>query len=61
MKNNGIDNEYEEMLKKAAIALAENDSLLFEELKKDETIINPNQEELDKRIYAMLDEYFGKD
>ncbi len=49
------------MLKKAAIALAENDSLLFEELKKDETIINPNQEELDKRIYAMLDEYFGKD
>jgi hypothetical protein len=34
MKNNGIDNEFEEMLKKAAIALAEKDSLLFEELKR---------------------------
>jgi|GEM_PF-389850 hypothetical protein len=54
------DYELEFLIKKAAIALAEKDSELFDRLEKDDTIINPDQDELDKKIYAMIDEHFNK-
>lgn len=57
-KNDYDDFELEFLIKKAAISLAEKDSELFDMLEKDDTIINPNQDELDKKIYAMIDEHF---
>ncbi len=59
-KNDYDDFELEFLIKKAAISLAEKDSELFDMLEKDDTIINPNQDELDKKIYAMIDEHFKK-
>ncbi len=49
------------ILKKIAISLAEEDSRLFDELENDNTIINPKQEELDKRILTMINEHFNQE
>ena len=59
-KNNYDDYELEFLIKKSAIELAEKDCELFDMLEKDSTIINPHQDELDKKIYALLDEHFNK-
>lgn len=60
MNENNIKNFNEDFLiKKAAISLAEKDTELFDLLDNDNTIINPNQEELDKKIYSMINEHLG--
>jgi len=59
IKNNNNNNE-EFLVKKAALSLAEKDSELFDLLETDDTIINPNQDNLDKKIYSMLNEHFNK-
>lgn len=56
--NNNFENEL--TLKRAAISLAEKDSELFNSLEKDNTIINPNQNELDKKIHLMINDYFNE-
>lgn len=60
MNKNNIDNFNEEFLiKKAAISLAEKDNELFDLLEKDNTITNPAQDELDRKIYSMINEKLG--
>lgn len=61
MSKNNIDNFNEDFLiKKAALSLVEKDNHLFDILEKNNTIINPNQDELDKKIYSMINEQLGK-
>lgn len=61
MNKENFDNFNEEfIIKKAALSLVEKDNELFDLLEKDDTIINPNQEELDKKIYSMINEYSDK-
>lgn len=61
MNKENIDNFNEDFLiKKAALSLVEKDNELFDLLEKDETIINPNQDELDKKVYSMINEQLGK-
>lgn len=59
--NKNIDNFNEDFLiKKAALSLVEKDNELFDLLEKDDTIINPNQDQLDEKIYSMINEHLGK-
>lgn len=61
MNKENIDNFNDDFLiKKAALSLVEKDNKLFDLLEKDDTIINPNQDELDKKIYSMINEKLGK-
>lgn len=61
MKYNNNDNFNEEfIIKKAALSLVEKDNELLDLLEKDTTIVNPNQDELDKKILSMINEKFGK-
>lgn len=61
MNRKNIDNFNEDFLiKKAALSLVEKDNELFDLLEKDNTIINPNQHELDKKIHSMINEQLGK-
>lgn len=63
MKDNDcLNNELKEdfILKKVATSLAEKDSLLFDELQNNESIINPLQDDLDKRISNIINEHFKK-
>jgi hypothetical protein len=61
MNKDNIDNFNEDFLiKKAALSLVEKDNQLFDLLEKDDTIINPNQDKLDKKIYSMINEHLGK-
>jgi hypothetical protein len=61
MNKDNIDNFNEDFLiKKAALSLVEKDSQLFDLLEKNDSIINPNQDELDKKIYSMINEHLGK-
>ncbi len=61
MNNNNNDNFNEDFLiKKAALALVEKDNELLDLLEKDTTVINPNQDELDKKLHSMIDEYLSK-
>lgn len=60
MNKNNIDNFNEEFLiKKAAMLLAEKDNELFDLLEKDNTITNPSQDELDRKIYSLINERLG--
>lgn len=64
MKNNNyINNELNEdfLLRKIATSLVEKDSLLFDELQNDETIVNPLQDDLDKRISAIINDKSNKE
>lgn len=60
MKNSFNDEYGEILLRKAAIFLSEEDEKIYYKLRDDETIVNPNQEELDKRILGMIKEYEKK-
>lgn len=61
MNKENIDNFNDDFLiKKSALSLVEKDNELFDLLEKDNTIINPNQDELDKKIYSMINEQLGK-
>lgn len=61
MIKGNVDNFNEDFLiKKAALSLVEKDNQLFDLLEKDDSIINPNQDELDKKIYLMINEQLGK-
>lgn len=61
MKNNKNDNFNEDFLiKKAALSLVEKDNKLLDLLENDTTIVNPSQDELDKKIHSMINEEFGK-
>ncbi len=60
-KSNYNNYDLDFLIKKAAISLAEKDSALYDMLEKDESIINPNQDELDEKIYAMINNHLGKD
>ncbi len=61
MKNNSNDNFNDDFLiKKAALSLIEKDNELLDLLEKDTSIVNPNQDELDKKIHSMIDEYLSK-
>lgn len=57
-----FNDEYGEiLLRKAAILLSEEDEKIYDKLRDDETIVNPNQEELDKKILGMIKNYEKKD
>ncbi len=61
MNKNNADNFNEDFLiKKAALSLVEKDNELFNLLEKDDTIINPSQDKLDKKIYSLINEQLGK-
>lgn len=61
MNKNHTDNYKEDFLiKKAALSLVEKDNEMFDLLEKDDSIINPNQDELDKKIYSMINERLGE-
>lgn len=56
-----FNDEYGEiLLRKAAILLSEEDEKIYDKLRDDETIVNPNQEELDKKILGMIKNYEKK-
>ena len=60
MNLNGYDfkDEYGEiLLRKAAILSAEEDKKIYDKLHDDESIVNPNQKELDKKILSMIKKY----
>ncbi len=61
MKNSFNDEYGEILLRKAAILLSEEDKKIYDKLRDDETIVNPNQEELDKQIFGMIKEYEKKE
>lgn len=54
-----IDDNFD--LRNAVNSLAEKDKSLFDELSADNTIVNPNQTELDNRISAIIGEHFNKE
>ncbi len=58
-KNNELNEDF--LLKRIAVSMVEKDSLLFDELQNDETIINPLQDDLDRRISKILNDHFRKD
>jgi len=59
---NSFNDEYGEiLLRKAAILLSEEDEKIYDELRDDESIVNPNQEELDKKILGMIKNYEKKE
>jgi len=59
---NSFNDEYGEiLLRKAAILLSEEDKEIYDKLRDDETIVNPNQEELDKKILGMIRNYEKKE
>lgn len=61
MSKDNIDNFSEDFLiKKVALSLVEKDNELFDLLEKNDTIINPKQDELDRKIYSMINEQLGK-
>ena len=60
MKSNFNDDYGEILLRKAAILLSEEDEKIYEKFQNDETIVNPNQEELDKKILGMIKGYEKK-
>jgi len=61
MKNTNNDNFNEDFLiKKAALSLVEKDNELFDLLENDTTIVNPSQDELDKKIHSMINEKLSK-
>nr|WP_312576497.1 DUF4367 domain-containing protein [Sedimentibacter sp.] len=60
-KNDNYNFDDDFLLKKAALSLAEKDTKLFDKLEKDNTIINPKQDELDKKIYSLINEHFIND
>ncbi|MEL7648743.1 MAG: DUF4367 domain-containing protein [Sedimentibacter sp.] len=61
MNRNHTDNFNDDFLiKKAALSLVEKDNEMFDLLDKDDTIINPSQDELDKKIYSMINERLGE-
>lgn len=50
--------EYGEiLLRKAAILLVEEDKKIYDKLHDDESIVNPNQKELDEKILSMIKKY----
>ena len=57
MKNSFNDEYGEILLRKAAILLSEEDEKIYDKLLEDESIVNPNQEELDKKILGMIRNY----
>ncbi len=59
-KNNYSDNNLDFLIKKAVMSNIEKDTETFDILASDTTIVNPNREELDRKIYAMIDEHFDK-
>lgn len=61
MKNNFNDEYGEILLRKAAIILSEEDEKIYEKFQNDETIVNPNQEKLDKKILGMIKDYEKKE
>lgn len=61
MKSSFNDEYGEILLRKAAILLSEEDEKIYDKLRDDETIVNPNQEELDKKILGMIKNYEKKD
>ena len=61
MKNTNNDNFNEDFLiKKAALSLVEKDNELFDLLENDTTIVNPSQDELDKKIHSIINEKLSK-
>lgn len=59
---NSFNDEYGEiLLRKAAILLSEEDKKTYDKLRDDETIVNPNQEGLDKKILGMIKKYEKKE
>jgi len=59
---NSFNGEYGEiLLRKAAILLSEEDKKIYDKLRDDETIVNPNQEELDKKMLGMIKKYEKKE
>ncbi len=60
MKSSFNDEYGEILLRKAAILLSEEDEKIYDKLRDDETIVNPNQEELDKKILGMIKNYEKK-
>jgi len=60
-KNDNYNFNDDFLLKKAALSLAEKDIELFDKLEKGNTIINPKQDELDKKVYALINEHFIND
>ncbi|WMJ77478.1 MULTISPECIES: DUF4367 domain-containing protein [unclassified Sedimentibacter] len=56
MKSNFNDEYGEILLRKAAILLSEEDKKIYDKLRDDETMANPDQEELDKKILGMIKE-----
>ncbi|WP_313370747.1 DUF4367 domain-containing protein, partial [Sedimentibacter sp.] len=61
MKNSFNDEYGEILLRKAAILLSEEDKKIYDKLRDDETMVNPNQEELDKKILGMIKNYEKKE
>lgn len=59
MSRNDCDN-LDFLIKKAAISLIEEDTQLYDILEKNTAIVNPNQEELDKKVYSIINEHFDK-
>lgn len=57
MKNSFNDEYGEILLKKAAILLSEEDEKIYDDLRDDESLVNPNQNELDKKILGMIKNY----
>jgi len=62
MVKNSFNDEYGELLlRKAAILLCEEDEKIYDKLQNDESIFNPNQEELDEKILGMIKIYEKKE
>lgn len=56
-----LNDEYEGLiLKELAELFAEEDEEMYQTLRNDKTIVNPNQEELDKKMLAMIKKYERK-
>ncbi|WP_312814006.1 DUF4367 domain-containing protein [Sedimentibacter sp.] len=61
MSNENFSNEkIDFLIKKAVMSSIEKDTEIFDMFDKDTTTVNLNKEELDKKIYTMIDEHFDK-
>lgn len=60
-KDNFSNEKIDFLIKKAVTSSIERDTEIFDIFDKDTTTVNPSKEELDKKIYAMIDEHFDKD
>lgn len=60
-KDNFSNEKIDFLIKKAVTSSIEKDTEIFDMFDKDTTTENPNKEELDKKIYTMINEHFDKD